>query len=107
MKSITKESHTLGEALLRMRTRFLAAEDRGETVVKMSREDVLNLKDGAFRCDDYARMDNTHNQGWMDGVQSQRISGLESCAKWAAERGHDDFAEYLTELAASWKARKR
>ncbi len=107
MKSITDKSHSLGEALLRMRTRFLAAEDRGETVVKIAREDVLNLKDGAFRCDDYSRMANIHNQGWMDGVQSQRISGLKVCATWAAERGHDDFAEYLTELAASWKASKR
>ena len=107
MKSITDKSHTLAEALLRMRDKTLAAEARGDKTVSIGSEDLLNLKDAAFRCDDFARMANTHNEGFMDGVQRQRITGLEVCSKWSAERGHDDFAKFLADLAKDWEAREQ
>ncbi len=107
MKSITDKSHTLAEALLRMRDKTLAAEDRGDKTVSIGVEDVSNLKDAAFRCDDYARMDTERHNGFMAGVQSQRISGLRVSAHWAAERGHDDFAEFLEGLAKDWEARAK
>lgn len=107
MKSITDKSHTLAEALDRMRDKTLAAEKRGDKTVSIGIEDVLNFQDAAFRCNDYVRMFNTRNDGFMAGVQRQRIDGLNTCSKWAAERGHDDFAKYLATLATEWEARGR
>ncbi len=105
MKSITKQSHTLSEALDRMRAKILKAEGRGETVVKIGLEDVPNLKDAALRCNDYARMDNSQNDAFQRGVQRQRISGLQTASKWAKDRGHDEFSEYLATLATEWERR--
>ena len=102
MKSITDKSHTLAEALLRMRDKTVAAEKRGDKTVSIGIEDTLNLKDAAFRCNDYARMDNERHEGFMAGVQRERISGMQVHAKWARERGHDDFADYLEGLASDW-----
>ncbi len=105
MKSITSKSHTLAEALLRMRDKTVAAEDRGDKTVSIGIEDALNLKDAAFRCNDYARMDNLQDGAFNRGVQRERISAFQSASKWAAERGHDEFAEYLTKLAGQWAKR--
>ena len=105
MKSITDKSHTLAEALMRMHAKTVAAEAAGETVVSVGIEDALNLKDAAFRCNDYARMDNLQYDAFNRGVQRERISAFQSAAKWAAERGHDGFAEYLTKLAGDWAQR--
>jgi hypothetical protein len=105
MKSITDKSHTLAEALLRMRDKTVAAEERGDKTVSIGIEDALNLKDAAFRCNDYARMDNLQDGAFNRGVQRQRISSLQSAAKWATERGHNEFAEYLTGLAGEWTKR--
>ena len=105
MKSITSKSHTLAEALMRMHAKTVAAEANGETVVSIGMEDLLNLKDAAFRCNDYARMDNSQNGAFQRGVQRQRIDGLNICSKWAADRGHSEFAEYLATLATEWEAR--
>ena len=107
MKSITSKSHTLSEALDRMRTKITRAEDCGQSTVSIGIEDAANLKDAAFRCNDYARLDNAQDSAFSRGVQRERISCLESASKWAAERGHDDFADYLATLATEWKARGR
>lgn len=105
MKSITDKSHTLAEALMRMHAKTVAAEAAGETVVSVGIEDALNLKDAAFRCNDYARMDNLQDGAFNRGVQRERISMMQSCAKWATERGHTEFADYLTRLAGEWVKR--
>lgn len=105
MKSITKQSHTLSEALDRMRAKILTAEDRQETLVKIGVEDADNLRDAAFRCNDYARMDNSQNDAFQRGALRQRISTLQSASKWAKDRGHDEFADYLATLATEWERR--
>lgn len=107
MKSITDKSHTLSEALTRMRDKILAAETRKDKTVSIGVEDADNLRDAAMRCNDYVRMDNSQHDAFNRGVQRQRISGLEVTSKWARERGHDDFADYLADLAKDWKARVR
>ncbi len=106
MKSITSQSHTLSEALDRMRAKVLKAEAQGEKVVSIGVEDVPNLKEAAFRCNDYARIDNAQHEAFMDGVQRERISAFQSASKWAKERGHDEFSDYLSNLAADWEARE-
>ncbi len=105
MKSKTDKSHTLSEALMRMHAKVVTAEDRDETLVTIGHEDALNLKEAAFRCNDYVRLDNAQNSAFTRGIQRERISCLQSAAKWAAERGHDDFADYLTGLAGEWVKR--
>ena len=105
MKSITDKSHTLAEALLRMRDKTLAAEARGDKTVSIGIEDVANLKDAAFRCDDYARIDNDQHSAGQRGAARARISTLESASKWATDRGLTDFADYLSGLAADWTRR--
>ena len=107
MESITKDSHTLAEALDRMRAKIETAEDRGETLVKIGLEDAPNLKDAAFRCNDYARIANAENSAFQRGALAQRITTLESASKWATDRGLTDFAEYLAGLASDWKRRGR
>jgi hypothetical protein len=110
MESITKNSVTLAEALMRMRAKVLTAEEAGKTVVSIGIEDALDLKDAAHRCENFSQMADKQNQGFMDGVQSQRISGLQSCAKWARERSEpalDDFADFLDGLAADWTKREQ
>ncbi len=107
MKIITDKSHTLAEALLRMRDKTLAAEARGDKTVSIGIEDALNLKDASFRCNDYARLDNAQDGAFSRGVQRERISCLRSASKWATERGHADFADYLATLATEWEARGR
>ena len=106
MKSITKQSHTLSEALDRMRAKVLKAEAQDYELVTIGHEDADNLKEAAFRCNDYARIDTAQHNAFMDGVQSERISCLQSASKWAKERGHDEFSDYLANLSADWQRRE-
>ncbi len=107
MKSKTEQSHTLSEALDRMKAKTLAAEARGDKTVSIGAEDVANLDEAAFRCNDYVRMDNLQFDAFNRGVARERISGMQTHAKWARERGHDDFADYLDGLATAWIGRSK
>ncbi len=107
MKSKTDKSHTLSEALDRMRAKTLAAEDRGEKTVSIGVEDASNLKEAAFRCNDYARMDNAQHSAGQRAAARARISTLESASKWATDRGLTEFADHLAGLAAFWERKRQ